>query len=606
MKWLQIFSDWGYKVGLRVASDHFPLLGGCASVPKPKNVPLRFQKIWLEHSSFMSVVQDSLAIQIHGDAPYIFMQKRKHLKQILKDWNWRAFGDVKVKIQEAEKNFKDKMEISNKNPHDEQALHDLVTAQNDLNSRETHYSTMMKQKSRVKWVMEGSANTNFFHSNIKIKQTRNDICELEDENDNLISDQTKIADILVDFFEKRFQEQAVEISEDILDVITNIITESDQFMLEVTPEADEIKVVVFAMDGDNAPGPDSSSRMFYKACWEIIQHDFINVVQYCWKRKYIPKGLNSKFLVILPKVQGAKKPNQFRPISLSNFSYKVFTKIISLRMASLMNKLVSPQQVAYIKGINIHEKIFLASELVNEMKKKRRGGNLSLKLDISEAYDSVSWLFLFKVLQKYGFFVAWCDWLKVLLSSAKISVMVNGGPNGFFSMNRGLKQGDPLSQIIFVLMEEVLSKGLTKMVETKKIQSMVIRKGIAPKHLLFADDIFLFSNDSKKRMMWKLKTSKEEWSLFFAAKFQDKNGQWTSQWKLSSVWPGFKWDWQSLKNDVRWIIGKGDNISVWFDTWTGEGPLIDRIGFTDHVKNNFQMKVKDLLQNNEWVIPIEL
>ncbi|XP_026384030.1 uncharacterized protein LOC113279558 [Papaver somniferum] len=393
-------------------------------------------------------------------------------------------------------------------------------------------------------------------------------------------------------------------------------------------------------------------------------------------------------------------------------------------MASLMNKLVSPQQVTYIKGRNIHEKILFASELVNEMKKKRRGGNLSLKLDISQAYDSVSWKHLLKVLQRYGFSVAWCDWLKVLISSDKVSVMVNGGPNGFFSMHMGLKKGDPLSPILFVLMEEVLGRGLTKLVETRKLQPMVIRNVIAPTHLLFSDDIFTFSNGSKKsienllkliedyqscsgqiinkskskclvdgcslirksqisdmlqmeltsfqdkylgviihpgriksasvwsmvemmqgylavwkgdaeirkaktiswrrvctpfnegglgirrlsnvnksllmKMMWKLLTSKEEWSLFFAARFKDKNGQWTSQCKLSSVWPGLKWAWQFLKSDVRWIIGNGENISVYFDTWTGESPLIDRIGFTEYVKNNLQMKVKDLIQNNEW------
>ncbi|XP_026453554.1 uncharacterized protein LOC113354436 [Papaver somniferum] len=324
MKWLQIHSDWGYKVGLRIASDHAPLLGGCASVPKPKNVPLRFQKMWLEHPTFMKVVQDSWAEQVHGDVAYIFMKKLKNLKQILRDWNWKVFGDVNVQLHKAENNVKVKMQMSDVNPHDQQALDDLVTAQNELNSKEVQYSTMMKQKYRIK-----------------------------------------------------FQAHNVVVDDSILDVIPNVITEDDQFMLEVIPEAEEIKTAVFSMDGNSAPGPDSFSGMFYKACWEIIQHDFIRVVQYCWSRKY-------------------------------------------------------------------------------------------------------------------------CQWLRVLLSSAKNSVMVNGGPNGFFSMHRGLKQGDPLSPILFVLMEEVLSRGLTKLVETNKLQPMVTRNGIAPTRMLFADDIFLFSNGSKR------------------------------------------------------------------------------------------------------------
>ncbi|XP_026435200.1 uncharacterized protein LOC113332915 [Papaver somniferum] len=424
MQWLQMFGDWGYKVGLRVASDHASLLGGCASVPKPENAPLRFQKMWLEHPTFMEVVKNSWAEEIHGDAPYIFMTKLKHLKHILKEWNWKVFGDVKLKIQEAEDNVKAKMIHSDARPHNEQALEDLVAAQNEFNSREVQYNTMLKQKYRIKWVKEGSANTNFFHTNIKIRKTRNSILELEDDNGNLISDQKKIADTLVDFFEKRYQYQEVEVNDSILESIPKLITENDQFMLEVIPEADEIKAAVFEMDGDSAPGPDSFS--------------------------------------------GAKQPNQFRPIGLSNFSFKVFTKILSMRMASLMKKLVSPQQVAYIKGRRIHEKVLLASKLVNEMKKEEEGRK------------------------------SWCDWLKELLSSAKISVMVNEGPNCFFSMHRGLKQGDPLSPILFVLMEEVLSKKLQNMVEKNKLQPMVIRNGIALTHLLFADDVSIFCNGSKK------------------------------------------------------------------------------------------------------------
>ncbi|XP_026458492.1 uncharacterized protein LOC113359008 [Papaver somniferum] len=610
--------------------------------------------MWLEHPTFMEVVKNSWSEEIHGDVPYIFMTKLKHLKHILKKWNWKVFGDVKLEFQEAEGNVKAKMIHSVAHPHNEQALEDLVAAQNEFNSREVQYNTMLKQKSRIKWVKEGSANTNFFHTNIKIRQTKKFILELEDDNDNLISDQKKIADTLVDFFEKTYQYQEVEVNDSILESIPKLITENDQFMLEVIPEADEIKAAVFEIDGDSAPGPDTFS--------------------------------------------GAKQPNQFRPIGLSNFSLKVFTKILSMRMASLMNKLVSPQQVAYIKSRSIHEQVLLASELVNEMKMKRRGGNVSLKLDITQAYDSVSWVFLFKVLQQYGFSIAWCNWLKELLSSAKISVMVNGRPNGFFSMHRGLKQGDPLSLILFVLMEEVLSKRLQNMVEKNKLQPMMDLTSFPDKYLgviihsgriktatvwpmvemmqdylavwkgkllSFHDRLvlikfvlssipiynmavykwpcsvikecekimrnFLWSGDGETRkfttiswkrvctpfdegglgirrlsdlnkallmnMMWNLLNSKEEWAMFFAVKFKDKNGQWISQWKLSSMCPGLKWAWKSLKTNIRWIIGTGHHISVWFDTWAGDSHIIESIGFTNYVKNNIQMKVTDLLQN---------
>ncbi|XP_026459853.1 uncharacterized protein LOC113360569 [Papaver somniferum] len=238
-------------------------------------------------------------------------------------------------------------------------------------------------------------------------------------------------------------------------------------MLDSVPSDEEIKNIVFNMDPESSPGPDGFSGCFYRSCWQIIHEDVVQAIQYCWKRKFIPKGLNSSFLVLLPKVQGAKTPNQFRPIGLSNLSFKIITKIMTVRMSTLMEKLVAPQQAAYIKGRCIQEQVLLASEMVNEMKKKKEKR-------------------------------CWCEWLHVIFKSARISLLINGGPCGFFQVSRGLRKGDPLSPILFVLMEEVLSRKITQLVSEGKITLMVIRKGIGPTHLFFADDVFMFCNGGKK------------------------------------------------------------------------------------------------------------
>ncbi|XP_026417183.1 uncharacterized protein LOC113312664 [Papaver somniferum] len=82
--WLQKYGDWGYKVGLRIVSDHAPLLCGCASIPRPKNVPWKFQKMWIDHPSFLSEVKKVWNENIIGDLFFIFMQKLKKLKKVLK------------------------------------------------------------------------------------------------------------------------------------------------------------------------------------------------------------------------------------------------------------------------------------------------------------------------------------------------------------------------------------------------------------------------------------------------------------------------------------------------------------------------------------------
>ncbi|XP_026452135.1 uncharacterized protein LOC113352537 [Papaver somniferum] len=118
-KWLQRYEEWGYKVGHRIVSDQSPLLGGCANIPKPKN-------------------------------------KLKELKRIINDWNWRVFGNVNVKLKEAEIKVIKAMQVSDSNPFCSEAFDILVEAQNDHANREVQHNTLMRQKARVKWIKEGA------------------------------------------------------------------------------------------------------------------------------------------------------------------------------------------------------------------------------------------------------------------------------------------------------------------------------------------------------------------------------------------------------------------------------------------------------------------
>ncbi|XP_026396059.1 uncharacterized protein LOC113290691 [Papaver somniferum] len=204
-KWLQKYEDWGYKVDLKIVSDHSPLLGGCANIPRPQSVPRKFQKMWISHPDFLNVVKESWAVEINGDPAYTFMKKLKEIKRIINDWNWKVFGNVHVKLKEAEEKVMEAMQASDSNPFDSEAFDVLVAAQNDHANREVQVNTLMRQKSRMKWIKEGAANTSFFHTNLKNRSSSNLISELEDSNGNVISDQDQIADCLVNHFRKRLK-----------------------------------------------------------------------------------------------------------------------------------------------------------------------------------------------------------------------------------------------------------------------------------------------------------------------------------------------------------------------------------------------------------------
>ncbi|XP_026458825.1 uncharacterized protein LOC113359400 [Papaver somniferum] len=279
-----------------------------------------------------------------------------------------------------------------------------------------------------------------------------------------------------------------------MNVIPEILINRDRYIVDSNPPASEIKAAVYELDHDSFPGPDGFGGWFYMKCWGIIGSD----------------------VILLEKVKNAKKPQQFRPICLANFFFKIFTKIIAMRLSIILSKIISPQQGGFIKGKSIQEQIALASEMVNEIDISRRGGNVAMKIDITQAFDTIRWEFLFEVLRKSGFSASFITWLETLFTSARISVLVNGGPAGYFSTSRGLRQGDPLSPVLFIIAEDVLSRALIKMVKDNKLVPTVNRNGICPTHIFFEDDMFLFYNGDKRNIKRLMKTLNE---------YQEASGQ---------------------------------------------------------------------------------
>lgn len=105
------------------------------------------------------------------------------------------------------------------------------------------------------------------------------------------------------------------------------------------------------------------------------------------------------------------------------------------------------------------------------------------------------------MLQAFGFDPKFCEWIKAILHSAKLSIAVNGKASGYFSCSRGVRQGDPLSPILFCLAKEVLSRGISKPVANGTIDLMTGARGFqVPSHILYADDVLVFCRASQKNI----------------------------------------------------------------------------------------------------------
>ena len=152
--------------------------------------------------------------------------------------------------------------------------------------------------------------------------------------------------------------------------------------------------------------------------------------------------LNYVMLTLIPKENNATEMKKFRPIALINCSFKIFSKALNNRLIKIIDRLLSPNQTAFIKGRYILESVVAAHEIIHEIARKKQSG-IILKLDYEKAYDRVNWAFLLEVLKTRGFSEKWTSWVMKLTHGGSVCVRLNDENDPYFNVGKGLRQGDP-------------------------------------------------------------------------------------------------------------------------------------------------------------------
>lgn len=204
-------------------------------------------------------------------------------------------------------------------------------------------------------------------------------------------------------------------------------------------------------------------------------------------------------MVLLCKKDDASTVGDYRPISLIHSFSKLFTKVLANRLLTYIPRLVRENQSAFIRGRMIHDN-FRSVQLTAKMLHRKKQPTSLIKVDIAKAFDTVNWTFPLDILQHMGFTRRWLNWISLVLSTASTKIIVNGTPGRRICHARGLRQGDPFSPILFVLVMEALNSTV-KLADNEGLLNSLGPDRIKERIFLYADDVVLFLSPSQKDLV---------------------------------------------------------------------------------------------------------
>lgn len=256
----------------------------------------------------------------------------------------------------------------------------------------------------------------------------------------------------------------------------------------------EVRDAIWSILGDKAPGPDGYGSQFHKGTWHIIGRDGIEAVLDFFYSRQLLTEINSTTITLIPKVTRPGNVSEFRPISYCNVSYKCIRKLLCSRMREVLPDIIMETQGAFVHSRYIAHNIMICQDIMRQYGRSNASPSCMLNIDMRNVYGIIEWGNLEEImLVVVGFPTRFTHLIMVCVTSPKFSLMVNGSMYGHFSSKRGLRQGDPLSPLLFVVCMKYLSRIIKKISMRPDFSFHPKCAPMQLTHLCFADDLILCS-----------------------------------------------------------------------------------------------------------------
>ncbi|KAL4388297.1 hypothetical protein GQ457_09G027380 [Hibiscus cannabinus] len=463
--------------------------------------PFKFFNYHFDEAGFVEMVSSNLLGTLAGRKKIGVIQLLKAAKIAIKDWSVKYSSIPEKSIKALEEEIQ-ALESSLYQGQVDSRIHKRISElRGKLWQELRKEERAWLQKSRLKWFREGDRNTKFFHLSASNRRRYNSLNGIL-FNGARITDPAEIKCRVFEYFFKAYNTITAVVVEE-LDLPFNRISSIQQIGLESVFSEEEVWRAISSSDSNKAPGPDGFNMGFFKRFWPQLKEVIMKFFSDFHCGKGWEEGINHSFITLIPKKNNPESLDDYRPISLVGSMYKILSKVLACRINKCADTVISRSQFAFIQGRHILDCSFIANECIDEMVRRKAKG-VVFKIDFKRAYDTIDWNFLIRIMKEMNFGDKWCDWVSQCISTASISVLVNGVPTERFRIARGLRQGCSMSPMLFNIVGEALHLYLSKAVEIGLFSGFSFGNGegqINVSHLQFADDLMIFCEASLEQVM---------------------------------------------------------------------------------------------------------
>ncbi|CAI6010189.1 unnamed protein product [Closterium sp. NIES-65] len=339
--------------------------------------------------------------------------------------------------------------------------------------------------------LAGEVPSPFLSARVKVRKQKTQIAELK-VGDVKISDSPGILTAATKYFTDLFGTDGRTSTERWKPLAGRKLDAETAAGLAADWTEEEVKQAFKALADGKSPGKDGLPKELFERHWDVLGKEFLRMAQSFSVSATIPASIKEAITILLHKKGEKDNLDNYRPITLLNFTYKVLARVVANRMKMHLHKVISAEQYGFIPGRRISEAIGVVADVIEAAKKGNEDWYMLL-VDFRKAFDSVSRSFLFTILKEMGFPERFVGWVEGLHKDTRTRLLINGWLGEAVDVKSGVRQGCPLAPYLFLCAVEPLAQEA----ERRKI-GLCNKANQRLAYVGYADDTTLFLDGKRQ------------------------------------------------------------------------------------------------------------